>query len=340
MSPIGDARMVSEYLYSCLVPYLKTGRLHNELGSECATSIDEGIESCPDGGKWEYKPRLGEISILWDSAPSHLPSNHVQVSAFHKYAQDKLGLRGVVHTPPYSAWFNPVELLFSYVKRYCRKFAPPDIPSLLQRIREATAQITASMVAGWFRKSGYIIPGEAPREDPLDPNAGAERCTLPADAVFERREHVACFDEAGKLRREKKQGHKRWSQYDTMEDEEAANLRNLSAVKRSAVRPKKRAKVGACAPPDEGRTRWTGLGDEPEGVQHADYSKLWDTNQYNEVEAIVDERVRNGKTEFLTKWLGYDETYNEWLSEDKFSAGSTSLIRSWRERNRRLADAK
>ena len=102
--------------------------------------MDEGIESCPDGGRWEFKPRLADMSILWDSAPSHLASNHVRVSAFHKYAQDKLGLKGVVHvhTPPYSAWFNPVELFFSYVKRYVRKFAPATIPELLTRIREAT----------------------------------------------------------------------------------------------------------------------------------------------------------------------------------------------------------
>jgi len=281
------------------------------------------------------------MSILWDSAPSHLASNHVHVSAFHKYVQDKLGLKGVIHTPPYSAWFNPVELFFSYVKRYVRKFAPATIPDLLHRIREVTAKVDGKMVAGWFRKSGYIISGEVPREDAPHPNAEVEnRCTLPANATFEHREHVACYDEAGKLHREKKKGHKRWSQYDALEEEEEADLRNLSATKRSGVRPKKRVKVAACALPEEGNTRWTGLGPEPLEAQHADYSQLWDIDQYDSVEAIVDERLRNGKAEYLTKWRGYDDSYNEWLTEDKFSAGATSLIRGWRERNKRVTAAK
>ena len=91
MAPTGNARMVSEYLYSCMVPYLKGEGLKNEAGSECATTMDEGIESCPDGGKREYEPNLQETSVLWDSAPSHLPTTHTRITAFHNYAQDKLG---------------------------------------------------------------------------------------------------------------------------------------------------------------------------------------------------------------------------------------------------------
>ena len=123
---------------------------------------------------------------------------------------------------------------------------------------------------------------------PTRSNAEVEnRCTLPANATFEHREHVACYDEAGKLHREKKKGHKRWSQYDALEEEEEADLRNLSATKRSGVRPKKRVKVAACALPEEGNTRWTGLGPEPLEAQHADYSQLWDIDHYDSVEAIV-----------------------------------------------------
>jgi transposase len=341
MAPTGNARMVSEYLYSCLVPFLKGEGLKNEAGGECTTTMDEGIESCPDGGKREYEPNLQEMSILWDSAPSHNPSTHARVSPFHRYTQEKLGMKGVLHTPPYSPFFNPVELLFSYVKRYVRKFAPPTTEELLVRIREATSKVDGKMIAGWFRKSGYIIPGEAPREDPPDPNEGVEnRCTLPSTAVFERREHVACYDEGGKLRREKKKGHKRWNRYDEMEEEEGEDLlRNISVTKRGAVRPKKRQKLGACAPPEEGKTRWTGIGPEPAGVEHAGYGDLWDEDQYDAVEAIVGERRgANNKSEYLVKWRGYDESYNEWLRADKFSAGFESMMRNWTERNRRVAE--
>ena len=341
MAPTGNARMVSEYLYSCMVPFLKGEGLKNETGSECATTMDEGIESCPDGGKREYDPDLRETSVLWDSAPSHLPTTHTRITAFHKYAQEKLGMKGVLHTPPYSPFFNPVELLFSYVKRYVRKFAPPTTEELLVRIREATSKVDGKMIAGWFRKSGYLIPGEAPREDPPDPNEGVEnRCTLPSTAVFERREHVACYDEGGKLRREKKKGQKRWHTYDDeMEEGEEADLRNISVTKRTAVRPKKRQKLGACAPPEEGKTRWTGIGPEPAGVEHAGYADLWDEDQYDAVEAIVGERRGvNNKAEYLVKWIGFDESYNEWLSADKFSAGFESMMRNWTERNRRVAE--
>jgi transposase len=338
MAPTGNARMVSEYLFSCLLPYLRGEGLKND-GDECGGTADEGIDGCPDGGKREYNPHLVETSILWDSAPSHVPTNHTRITAFHKYAQDKLGMKGVIHTPPYSAWFNPIEIFFSYIKRYVRKFAPATTEQLLQRIREATAKVDGKMIAGWFRKSGYLIPGEVAREDPPDPNAGVEnRCTLPADAVFERREHVACYDEAGKLRREKLKGRKRWGKRDQMEEEEEEDLQNLSVTKRSAVRPKKRARLGACAPPEEGKTRWTGLGEEPAGLEHADYKDLWDEDQYDAVEAIIGERQINNKTEYHVKWRGYDDSYNEWLSSDKFSAGLESMLRNWKERNKRVAE--
>ena len=70
------------------------------------------------------------------------------------------------------------------------------------------------MVMGWFKKSGYLIPGEAPRAIELDPNAGVEnRCTLPKNATFQRREHVACYDSEGQLKREKKMGIVRKPQF-------------------------------------------------------------------------------------------------------------------------------
>ena len=46
------------------------------------------------------------------------------------------------------------------------------------------------------------------------------------------REHIACYDEKGKLRREKKQGRTKWSKYDEDdeddEDEGDMQLSNIS----------------------------------------------------------------------------------------------------------------
>lgn len=170
-APTGDARMTS---YECLVPYLEGKGLLNEDTTKCELTGDE--RAVP--GKSEFKPVVRDYNLLWDSAPSHLPSTHTHISAFHKY---KLGLKGVIFTPPYSAWYNPIELFFSFAKRYIRKHAPATVPELVRRLREATAKGTGDMIKGWYRKSGYLVPGEQPKERPPDPNGGfADRCSLPA----------------------------------------------------------------------------------------------------------------------------------------------------------------
>jgi transposase len=342
--PTGDARMASEYLHECLVPFMRGMGLKNDDSAVCKLTADEGIQACPDGGRIEFRPgALSAYSILWDSAPSHLPSTHTHVSAFHKYAQEKLGLKGVVFTPPYSAWFNPVELFFSYTKRYIRKFAPATVAELVERLREATAKVTGDMIKGWYRKSGYLIPGEDPVEPPGDPNEGvADRCSLPRDATFQAREHIACFDSVGKLRREKKQGHRTWSKYDEIDtsDEDENDLENLSVSKRKAVAKKRRRRGAAdsCQEPEEGKTRYTGIGGEPENAVHGDYSGLWQDHDDNQaVQAILDERttrIGNKKKEYKVRWVGFDQSHDEWLPAERFTAGLNSLLKNWQERNK------
>jgi transposase len=319
-----DARTISEYLYACLVPFLKTGKLHNPEGHECQTTADEGIESCPDGGKLEAKPNLQSMSILWDNAPPHLPTHAQNITPFGKYVTQTLGIGGgVKHTPPFSPQYAPIELFFSYVKRYVRKFAPATTEQLVQRIREATDKVDANMISGFYRKCGFLIPGEPEEQErTVDPNAGVEnRCTLPKNARFEAKEHVACFDKRGKLRREKRKGARTWSKYDEMDmdnqeegegeakekDDDANDLQNLSVTGRNAVRPKKRVKIAACAPPDNGeKTRWTGIGQEPPGIPHATSTDLWHADSYYAVEGIVDERkTPEGNSEYKVRWRGY-----------------------------------
>jgi hypothetical protein len=315
--------------------------LLNEDTAECKLTADEGIEGCPDGGKREFVPALAEYNLLWDGAPSHLPSTHTHISAFHKYVQDKLGLRGVVSTAPYSAWYNPAEFFFSLTKRYIRKYAPATVAELVQRLREATEKVTGEMIKGWFRKSGYLIPGEAPAERPADPNAGvADRCSLPADARFQRREHVACYDSEGKLRREKPKGKTKWSKFD--EIDEGEDLQNISVSKRAGVLKQKRQKVNHCPLPEEGKMRWTGLGPEPgSSVVHGDYSGLWQgtENEMYAVEAILGERGESIKSkEYLVKWVGFNASFNEFLPASRFSAGLSTLLRNWHERNKNRAE--
>jgi hypothetical protein len=170
---------------------------------------------------------------------------------------------------------------------------------------------------------------------------------LPKDAKFEAREHVACFDSKGKLRREKRKGARAWGKYDQMDEEEekgegeegGGDLVDLSVAGRKAIRPKKRVKVAECAPPDDGSVqRWVGIGPEPPGIPHAESTDLWDFDSYHAVEAVVGERQNGNTTEYLVKWHGFDDTYNEWKTADHFPAGLSSLLNGWRERNKRLKD--
>ena len=343
--PTGNSHMISEYLHQLLGIgiYLHNGELVGEGNNTCELSSDLGIRGCPSGGKREFRPNVRQMSVLWDNAPSHQPTTSKRVSPFQKWVQDKLGLQGVIHTPPYSAWFNPVELFFSYVKRYVRKFAPKDLTEMLQRIREATAKVDGKMIQGWFKKSGFPTGPEHPVT--ADPNEGVvNRCTLPESARFDRREHVVCADANGTVRREKRPRHTRWSKYDKDEDiEDPEALENVSVVKRrrSGV-PRKRARVETCPQPTDGtQTRWVGISPEPAGLVHASYSQLYQNDDdMAEIERIVGERASSdGKKEYLVNWKNSPESHNEWLDEHKIQ-GLGSLLQYWRQRNKRVDEQK
>ena len=333
--PTGNAHMVSEYLHQCLGIYLDSGELWGSDRDTCELSADLGIRGCPSGGRreWNTKRTVRNMYILWDNAPSHLPTTTNRVSPFQKWVQDKLGMKGVIHTPPYSAWFNPIELFFSYVKRFVRKFAPPDIPSLLQRIREATAKIDGHMIRGWFKKSGFIVGPEAPLAP--DPNHGVvDRCTLPKNARFSRKEHILCVDESGHIHREKKPRYTRWTSY-SPDDDIDGSLVNMSVVKRSGVR-RKPTRITHCAEPEDQKKRWVGLSREPDGLQHGSYAKLFQNDDdMAEIEKIVDERKTSEGVQYKIKWKGHNDSYNEWIDADDIQ-GLGELLRYWRERNRRV----
>lgn len=49
-----------------------------------------------------------------------------------------------------------------------------------------------------------------------------------------------------------------------------------------------------------------------------------------EVEAILQERRRKGVKQYLVKWLGWPDTYNQWEPEKNLN-GSQDLIREYKE---------
>jgi hypothetical protein len=183
------------------------------------------------------------------------------------------------------------------------------------------------------------------KERPADPYENVQnRCLIEEDARFANpREHIACYDKDGKIRRLKQKGTKRWAKWDVMDDEKKGedenDLVNLSVSKRDAVRPTKRVRVGACQPPEGGEARYTGLSDVPANAVHNENNDLWDENSYYAVDSIVDERKNDqGKVEYRVRWRGYGADADQWRTEDQIAAGATSLIRNWRDRNKRVKE--
>jgi transposase len=325
----------SEYLSQCLGTYATGEDLWSEGDNECKLSADLGIRGCPDGGKREYMPKMRETTLMLDNAGYHQYTTENTVSAFHEWVQDKLGIKGVLFSPAYSSWFNPTEYANSFIKRYVRRFNPQTIPDLLQRIREATQKITGKFIQGWYKKASFKTGPEVLR--PADPNAGVvDRCTLPANARFDRREVIVCVDESGSVKREKKKRHSRWSKYT---DEIEGTLENVSRVRRSGVRPRKRPRIESCFEPTDGsRLRWVGIGPEPPGLVHGSSAGLFQSGgDMAEIEKICDEKKTPAGKEYLVRWKGFDSSDDEWLKE-KDIQGLGSLLQYYKERNKRVTE--
>jgi len=176
---------------------------------------------------------------------------------------------------------------------------------------------------------------------PVDPNAGvADRCTLPANARFDRREVLVCADESGSVKREKKRLHSHWSKY-TEDDEIEGMLQNVSQVKRTGIPPRKRAHIASCPEPNDGsQVRWVGLGPEPPGVVHGSSAGLFQGgDDMAEIEKICNEKKTAGGLEYLVRWKGFDESHDEWLKEADIQ-GLVSLLQYYRERNKRVNEEK
>ena len=216
---------------------------------------------------------------------------------------------------------------------------PRTTEQLVVRLREATANITGTTIMNWFRKCGYVIPGRPEPVRAPDPNRGVEdRCSLPREATFDPREHVACFNEAGKLKREKKTGHKRWSHFEEADEDE--DLENLSVTRRSGVLPRKRQVTAPedCAPPDEKVRAWTGVSGEQPELKIKPNEDLWQPwDDFSTIEKITDERKSStGATEYRIRWR--NGAPSQWVPATRFEG--SEFVADWRARNKRREELK
>jgi transposase len=68
----------------------------------------------------------------------------------------------VLYLPPYSPDFNPIEMIWSKVKRLLRSFAARTIDALHDAFGRAFADVTPTDILGCFRHCGYATGEGAP----------------------------------------------------------------------------------------------------------------------------------------------------------------------------------
>jgi transposase len=63
----------------------------------------------------------------------------------------------LVYLPPYSADFNPIELVWSKVKTILRRLKARTLPDLIDALKQALLAITPQDIHAWFSHCGYAI---------------------------------------------------------------------------------------------------------------------------------------------------------------------------------------
>ena len=113
-----------------------------------------------------------ELGIIMDSAPQHgkvdIDSNHI--SYIHRWVENNLKIKRAVFLPVKAPDFNPVEMLFAYLKSQIRLkqrsyTGEITVQEMIQLVDDILLQVTEEMVQGWIRYSCYRIPGD---DTPLD----------------------------------------------------------------------------------------------------------------------------------------------------------------------------
>lgn len=61
----------------------------------------------------------------------------------------------VLYLPPYSPDFNPIELMWAYIKAILRKLKARTVDDLFDAIKTALDSVTPELISGWFKHCGY-----------------------------------------------------------------------------------------------------------------------------------------------------------------------------------------
>lgn len=119
-----------------------------------------------------YRDVFGEtvrsrLKMAWDSAPQHgkvdIDSNHV--SYIHNWVKEHLGIEEAIFLPVKAPDFNPVEMLFAYLKSQIRLqqrsfTGEMTVQEMIELVDIIMQGVTEDMVRGWVRYSCFRIPGD------------------------------------------------------------------------------------------------------------------------------------------------------------------------------------
>jgi transposase len=97
--------------------------------------------------------RVGDVVVM-DNLPSH---KDPRVRELIEATKAKL-----LYLPPYSPDFNPIEMIWSKVKRLLRTAAARTVEALHDAFGTAMAAVTTDDVHGCFRHCGYATTSGAP----------------------------------------------------------------------------------------------------------------------------------------------------------------------------------
>lgn len=109
-----------------------------------------------------------ELRMAWDNASTHgrVGMNNRAQSYIHQWVQTNLGIKGAVFLPVKKPDYNPVELLFAYVKAQIRIqqksfLGEISVTEMIKLIDISMGQVTKPMIEGWIRYGCYNIPGDS-----------------------------------------------------------------------------------------------------------------------------------------------------------------------------------
>lgn len=99
--------------------------------------------------EWLLAPSLhpGDLVVM-DNLSSHKSTQAVRVI-------EAVGAR-VVYLPPYSPDFNPIENIFSKLKRLIRALRPRKFAEIVDAVRNAINRLSFSDIQAVFRHAGYV----------------------------------------------------------------------------------------------------------------------------------------------------------------------------------------